>query len=129
MVLWSLRMTPSHATSHTPFFMIYGAEAVLPADLDYGTPRVTMYKELEAKEFLEDALDQLDEARDVDLLHSAMYNQTLHRYHSHHVRGRAFNIEDLVFLPCLEQQGPPQAHCTVGGSLHHRGSTPTRRHS
>ena len=39
-VLWSLRMTPSQATSYTPFFMVYGFEAVLPTDLDYGAPRV-----------------------------------------------------------------------------------------
>jgi hypothetical protein len=31
------------------------------------------YREREAKEYLEDALDQLDEARDVALLHSTKY--------------------------------------------------------
>jgi hypothetical protein len=31
------------------------------------------YKEQEAKEYLEDALDQLDEACDIALLHSAKY--------------------------------------------------------
>jgi hypothetical protein len=87
MVLWSLRRTPSCMTSHTPVFMIYDTEAVLPIDLDYGAPRVIMYKDLEAKEFLEDALDQLDEAHDITLLHSARYQQTLRRYHSHHIRG------------------------------------------
>jgi hypothetical protein len=56
-VLWSLRMTPSRAMGHTPFLMVYGAEAILPTDLEYGGPRVMKYKELEAKEFLEDALD------------------------------------------------------------------------
>jgi hypothetical protein len=64
-----LKDAPSWATSYTPFFMVYGTEA----DLDYGAPRVMMYKELEAKEFLEDALDQLNEARDVALHHSAKY--------------------------------------------------------
>ena len=34
-VLWSLRTTPSRATGYTPFFMVYGVEAVLPTDLDY----------------------------------------------------------------------------------------------
>jgi hypothetical protein len=76
--------------------MIYGVKAVLPTDLDYGTPRVTMYKEPEDKEFLEDALVQLDEARDSALLHSAKYQQTLRRYHNHHVWGQAFNVGDLV---------------------------------
>jgi hypothetical protein len=32
-----------------------------------------MYKEQEAKAFLKDAMDQLDEARDVAILHSAKY--------------------------------------------------------
>jgi hypothetical protein len=73
MVLWSLRMTPSHAIGYTPFFMIYDAEVVLLTNLDYGAPRVMMYKEPEAKEFLEDALDQLNEAHDVALLHSTKY--------------------------------------------------------
>jgi hypothetical protein len=53
--------------------MVYGAKAILSTDLDYGAPRVMMYKELEAKDFLEDSLDWLDEARDVALLHSIKY--------------------------------------------------------
>jgi hypothetical protein len=76
--------------------MVYGTEAVLPTDLNYGAPRVMMYKELEAQEFLEDALDQPDEARDIALLHFAKYQQALHRYHSCRVWSRAFNIRDLV---------------------------------
>jgi hypothetical protein len=73
MVLWSLRMTPSRATGYTPFFMAYDAEAVLPTDLDYGAPRVIAYKELEAKVYLEDTMDQLDEACNVSLTRSAKY--------------------------------------------------------
>jgi hypothetical protein len=69
-VLWSLRTTPSQATDHTSFFMVYGTKAVLSSDLDYGAPRVMKYKELEAKEFLEDVLD---EAHSVALLHSTKY--------------------------------------------------------
>jgi transposase InsO family protein len=38
--VWSLRTTPSRATGFTPFFLVHGAEAVLPTDLEYGSPRV-----------------------------------------------------------------------------------------
>jgi hypothetical protein len=31
-VVWSLRTTPSRATGFTPFFLVYGAEAILPTD-------------------------------------------------------------------------------------------------
>jgi ribonuclease HI/transposase InsO family protein len=36
-VVWSLRTTPSRATGFSPFFLVYGAEAVLPTDLEYGS--------------------------------------------------------------------------------------------
>jgi hypothetical protein len=39
-VVWSPWTTPSRATGFTPFFLVHGAEAVLPTDLEYGSPRV-----------------------------------------------------------------------------------------
>jgi hypothetical protein len=39
-VLWSLRTTPCRATVFTPFFMVHRSKAVLPIDIDYGSPRV-----------------------------------------------------------------------------------------
>ena len=36
---------PSWATGYMPFFMVYGFEAVLQTDLDYGVPRVGAYDE------------------------------------------------------------------------------------
>jgi len=71
LVLWSLRTTPSRATKYTPFFMVYGSEAVLPTDLEYGSPRLKAYNEQSNKETRENAVDQLEEARDMALLNSA----------------------------------------------------------
>ena len=76
--------------------MVYGSEAILPTDLDYGAPRVRAYDEQGAKASLEDAINQLDEAVDIALLRSTKYQQVLRRYHSRRVRGRAFNVGDLV---------------------------------
>ena len=42
-VLWGLRTTPNRSTNRTPFFMVYGAEAVLPSDLLHNSPRVELY--------------------------------------------------------------------------------------
>jgi transposase InsO family protein len=44
-VVWSLSTTPSRVTGFTPFFLVYGAEAILPTDLEYGSPRVRSYDE------------------------------------------------------------------------------------
>jgi hypothetical protein len=70
-VVWSLRTTPSRATGFTPFFLVYGAEAILPTDLKYGSPRVRAYDDQSNRTNREDSPDQLEEARDMALLHSA----------------------------------------------------------
>jgi hypothetical protein len=44
--------------------MVHGFEAVLPTDIDYGSPRVQAYIEEGNHVALVDAIDQLDEARD-----------------------------------------------------------------
>jgi hypothetical protein len=61
-VIWSFRTTPSRATGLTSFFMVYGFEAVLPMDLEYGTPRIRAYDEQGNQTTYEEALDQLNEA-------------------------------------------------------------------
>jgi hypothetical protein len=43
--VWSPRTTPSRATGFTPFFLGYGTEAILPTDLEYGSPRVRSHDE------------------------------------------------------------------------------------
>jgi hypothetical protein len=96
-VVWSLRTTPSRATGFWPFFLVYGAEAILPMDLEYGSPRTKAYDDQNNQTSLEDSLDQLEEARDVALLHSARYQQSLRRYHARRIRPQGFQVGDLVF--------------------------------
>jgi hypothetical protein len=76
----------SRATGFTPFFLIYGSKAMLPTDVEYGSPRLKAYNKKNNDATKEDILDQLEEARDVALLHSARYQQSLRRYHDRHVR-------------------------------------------
>jgi hypothetical protein len=96
LVVWSLRTTPSRATGFSPFFLVYGAEAVLPTDLEYGSPRTRAYDDRSNQTSREDSLDQLEEARDVALLHSARYQQSLRCYHARSVRPGGFQVGDLV---------------------------------
>ena len=76
--------------------MVYGAEAVLPTDREYGSPRLKAYQEQRNQELRENSLDQVDEARDVALIHSARYQQSLRRYQSQRVRRRDLCEGDLV---------------------------------
>jgi hypothetical protein len=76
-VLWSLRTTPNHSVVFTPFFLVYGAEAMLPTDIEFDVPRVVHYTEKQAKEAHEDGIDLLEEAREQALARSALYQQQL----------------------------------------------------
>ena len=57
--------------------MVYGFEAILLTDLDYGELRIKAYDEKGAEASHEDAMDQLDEASDVAILCSTKYQQAL----------------------------------------------------
>ena len=97
-VLWGLRTTPNRTTGFTPFFMVYGAEAVLPRDIIHDSPRVRMYEEREAELDRQDSLDALEEERDVAKARSAFYQQQAQRYQSREVRAKTYNVGELVLL-------------------------------
>ena len=70
------------STKFTPFFMVYGAEAVMPSDVVHDAPRVNAYTESDSTTALADAMDLLDEERDIAIQRSTVYQQNLWRYHS-----------------------------------------------
>ena len=75
-VLWSINTTPNRSTGYTPFFMVYGAEmAHVEADNEIAR---------------QNALDLLDEERDLTAARSAIYQQDLRHYHSRWVKTRTF---------------------------------------
>jgi hypothetical protein len=76
-VLWSLRTTPNRSVGFTPFFLVYGAKAVLPIDIEFDAPKVVQYTEKQAKEAREAGIDLLEEAREQALARSALYQQQL----------------------------------------------------
>ena len=57
----------------TPFFLAYGAKAVLPSDLNHGAPRVKAFDHDRAAEAQQDAVDLLEEAREATIICSARY--------------------------------------------------------
>jgi transposase InsO family protein len=81
-VLWSLRTTLNRSTGYMPFFLVYGAEVVLPTDVIHDAPRVVLYTEEEAKEAIENDVDLLEEAREITLSRTTVYQQNLRRYHA-----------------------------------------------
>jgi hypothetical protein len=100
-------LEPSNNTQcsyqETPFFLVHGAEAVLPVEITHEAPRIVAYDETTSTEALQDGIDSLDEARDVALARATQYQQNLRNYHSSRVRPRSFVVGDLVLW--LKQDG------------------------
>lgn len=44
-MLWSIRTTATKPTGETPFFLVYGAEAVLPHEVKHHSARVLAFDE------------------------------------------------------------------------------------
>ena len=44
-MLWSIRTTATKSTGETPFFLVYGAEAVLPQEVRRRSARVLAFDE------------------------------------------------------------------------------------
>ena len=88
-----------------PFFLVYGAEAVLPTDIRHDSLRVAAYVEQDNELARQDSLDALEEVRDLAAARSAIYQQDLRRYHSRRVKSRAFQEGDLVLRLIQDRAG------------------------
>jgi hypothetical protein len=95
-VVWGLHTQPRKVTGQSPFFLVYGSEAILPADVIWQSPRLEMYQEGEVDDARHLKLDSAEEVRCNVLLQSTRYLQGVCRYHDQNVQARSFNVGDLV---------------------------------
>jgi hypothetical protein len=85
--------------------MVYGSEAVLPADLIFGAPRLTFKSIAEAEATRLEDVDILEEERVNVVIQSARYQQTLRCYHDKAVQHWSFAVGDLVLRRVLTGEG------------------------
>jgi hypothetical protein len=85
--------------------MVYGSEAVLPADLIFGAPRLTFENIAKPEATRLEDIDALEEEQLNTVLQSARYKQTLRRYHDKVVWHRSFAVGDLVLHRILTGEG------------------------
>jgi hypothetical protein len=94
--LWGLRTQPTKPMGQSPNFLVYGSEAILPADVMWDSAAVEQYDEGISEESRRVDIDGLDEARYASLVQSARYLEGIRRYHDSNVKERSFNVGDLV---------------------------------
>ena len=100
-----LKTQPCKSTGHTPLFLVYGSEAILPADIMWQSARLETYEEGEADEARRLELDSAEEVRCNALVQSARYLQGVCRYHDRNVQERSFNIGDTVLCRIQNEEG------------------------
>ena len=85
--------------------MVYGAEAVLPADIAFRSARVENFDEDMANEVLELEVNSVEEKRLDSCVCTAKYLAVLRTYYNKNVKERFFVIGDLVLKWKTNQAG------------------------
>jgi hypothetical protein len=102
--LWGLR-EPTKPTRQSPYFLVYGSEAILPTDVMWDSPAVEQYDEGISEDSRRVDIDGLEEARCAALVQSARYLEGIRRYHDRDVKERSFNVGDLVLRRIQNTEG------------------------
>jgi hypothetical protein len=77
--LRGLRTQPTKPTGQSPYFLVYGSEAILPADVMWDSPAVDQYDEGICEDIRRVDIDGLEEARCAALVQSARYLEGIRR--------------------------------------------------
>jgi hypothetical protein len=103
--LWGLLTQPSKPTGQSPYFLVYGSEAILPADVMWDSPAVEQYDGGISEDSRRVDINGLEEARCAALIQSARYLEGIRRYHDRNVKERSFNVGDIVLRRIQNTEG------------------------
>ena len=81
--------------------MVYGSEAILPADIAFRAPRVENYEEQATAVRTED-VDSAEEERLITCVRTAKYLEGLWRYYNCNIKSHSFAVGNLVL--CRKQK-------------------------
>jgi hypothetical protein len=96
--LWGLRTQPSKPTDQSPYFLVYGSEAILSANVMWDSPAVEQYDEGISKDSRRVDIDGLEEAHYAALVQPARYLEGIQRYNDR-------NVGDLVIRRIQNTEG------------------------
>jgi hypothetical protein len=99
--LWGLHTQPTKPTGQSCYFLVYGSEAILPADVMWDSLAVEQYDEGISEDSRRVDIDGLEEACCAALVQSARYLEGIRR----NVKERSFNVGDLVLRRIQNTEG------------------------
>ena len=86
----------------SPYFLVYGSEAILPTDIAFRAPRVEHYDEEQAATVRIEDVNRAEEEHLITCVRIAKYLEGLWRYYNRNIKGHLFAIGDLVL--CRKQK-------------------------
>nr|GEU39122.1 reverse transcriptase domain-containing protein [Tanacetum cinerariifolium] len=95
-VLWVHKTTPKSSNGETPFSLVYGAEAVIPIEINVETKRVQDFNSKENEKRRREDLDVLEERREMEAIKEAHYKQKLEGYYNKNVKPSTFKSGTYV---------------------------------
>ncbi|KAL0294165.1 UNVERIFIED_CONTAM: hypothetical protein Sradi_6900600 [Sesamum radiatum] len=96
-VLWAHRTTSRRSTGESPFNLVYGMEAIIPAEIGEGTLQIQQY-EPEINDIGRRVnLDLLGEVKDTASIRVEAYKRQMAKAYNAQVRQKNFQIGDLVW--------------------------------
>nr|XP_004245006.1 uncharacterized protein LOC101268415 [Solanum lycopersicum] len=105
--LLGYRTTVRTLTGATPYLLVYGTEAVIPAEVEIPYLRIIQEAEVSNAEWVIKWIDQLtliDEKRMLAVCHGQLYRQRMTRAFHKRVRARNFEVGQLVLKRIFPHQ-------------------------
>ncbi|XP_070053023.1 uncharacterized protein [Nicotiana tomentosiformis] len=102
--LLGYRTTVRTSVGATPYLLVYGTEAVIPAEVEIPSLRIIVEAEIEDDEWIKARLEKLtiiDEKRMAAVFHGQLYQQRMARAYNKKVRSRKFEVGQLVLRRIL----------------------------
>ena len=87
---------PKTSTGETPFSLVYGTEAVIPAEIGLPSPRMLALEKHDNEELRRNDLDLLEERRENAAIREAHYESKLEKYYNKRVCICSFSPGDFV---------------------------------
>ncbi|KAL0420575.1 UNVERIFIED_CONTAM: hypothetical protein Slati_3080400 [Sesamum latifolium] len=88
--------TPRGPTGESPLALVYGTEAIIPAELGIPSHRIMHFSENHNNELLKENLDFLEELREKAFIHVQRYKNIMINAYNRRVKARSFQGGDLV---------------------------------
>ncbi|XP_070008460.1 uncharacterized protein [Nicotiana sylvestris] len=102
--LLGYRTTVRTSVGATPYLLVYGTEAVIPAEVEIPSLRIIVEAKIEDSDWVKTHLEQLtliDEKRMAAVCHGMLYQQRMARAYNKKVRPRNFEVGKLILRRIL----------------------------